>query len=41
MKGLLVKDFLLMRKSKYVILFMLAIGIIGESKIFHLRQAIS
>ena len=29
MKGLLVKDFLLMRKSKYVILFMLFIGIIG------------
>ena len=32
MKGLLVKDFLLMRKSKYVILFMLAIGIIGGIK---------
>ena len=29
MKGLLVKDFLLMRKSKYVILFMLFIGIVG------------
>lgn len=29
MKGLLVKDFLLMRKSKHVILFMLFIGIIG------------
>ena len=32
MKGLLVKDFLLMRKSKYVILFMLVIGIIGGIK---------
>ena len=29
MKGLLVKDFLLMIKSKKVILFMLFIGIIG------------
>lgn len=32
MKGLLVKDFLLMIKSKYVILFMLVIGIIGGIK---------
>lgn len=32
MKGLLVKDFLLMIKSKKVILFMLAIGIIGGIK---------